>query len=789
VLKRLLCVSGGILAVILVVVAAAWLSLAGSLPVLDGRVRSPALGFPVTIERDSRGAVTIEGSRRTDLSYAMGFAHAQDRFFQMDLLRRASAGELSALFGSATLVADRQLRVHGFRERARVAFAAGSPAERSLVEAYTAGVNAGVQSLQVSPFEYLLLHVKPQRWEPEDCFLVGLAMFLQLQEADGHSKQQRGLVRENLPETGARFVYAQSDQWNAAIDGTKLDPPRVPSPEDYDLRTLGALDFNAPVGAVDPPMAAGSNNWALAGARTATRAALVANDMHLTIRVPNTWYHIRLKLDAGDQSVDVTGVSLPGTPLVVAGSNRHVAWGFTNSNGDFEDVVSLVPDPNDPDRYLTADGPYSFIHTKETIEVKGGNPVELDVVGTKWGPVIGKDAGGHALALEWTAHDPAALNMALVDLEGAQSVNDAVAVANRVGIPAQNFVVGDTAGHIAWTIAGKIPLRHQGDSSVPRLSTEPIGFLGWVAPADYPRIVDPASRQIATANAPVVGGAALMTLGDGGYDRGTRAVRILSDLAANGDKQTPADQLAVQLDDAAIFLERWRNVLAAILDEQATTDHPRRAELRLALDGWSGHARVDDAAYRLVRAFRSEVEKGVFFALIAPARAKNPSFRFTPPSSFEGPLWAVVEQQPKHLLPPGSANWREFLLAAADSVVAALSAECPQLTRCTWGQANLSRIRHPLSNALPELGLLTDMPVEPLAGDKDMPRVAGPSFGASERFAVSPDHEAEAYLHMPGGQSGHPLSPYFRTEFDAWARGVAVPFLPGIAEHRLILSP
>jgi penicillin amidase len=238
-----------------------------------------------------------------------------------------------------------------------------------------------------------------------------------------------------------------------------------------------------------------------------------------------------------------------------------------------------------------------------------------------------------------------------------------------------------------------------------------------------------------------------------------------------------------------VFLERWRARLVALLNAAAIEGHARRAELKAALAGWHGHAATDDAGYRLVRAFRAEVERRVFYALIAPARAQNPAFRFAPPASFEGPLWLLLESEPAHLVPPDSGSWRDFELVAADAAMAALDAECPKLSECTWGRANVVRIRHPLSAALPGLGALADMPVESLPGDSDMPRVMAPSFGASERFGVSPGHEAQGYFHMPGGQSGHPLSPYYRSDFAAWARGEATSFLPGPAEHTLTLTP
>jgi penicillin amidase len=792
-MKRvLLRIGTGLATLMLLAVAAAWLALRASVPVLDGRVATRAVSERVSIERDAAGAVTVTGRTRDDVAFGLGYAHGQDRFFQMDLLRRAAAGELSALLGTVTVDTDRELRAHRLRAVARASLAAAPAEQRALIEAYAAGVNAGLGSLRARPFEYLVLRSAPEPWRAEDSVLATLAMFLQLQEPDGHTKIERGLVHDALPESAARFVYAAAPDWEATLDESGSAAPVVPPAADYDLARVGKLDFDPPPRHSRSRPVTGSNNWAIAGSRTASGAALVANDMHLGIRVPNTWYHARLRVaGAAGTVVDITGVTLPGAPAVVTGSNGHVAWAFTNSYGDYEDVIRIVPDPADPARYLSAAGPRPFTHAHERILVKAGTPVELDVVGTEWGPVIAHDEAGRALALEWTAHQPAAVNLELVGLERATTVAEAIAVASRSGIPAQNFVSGDVAGHIAWTIAGQVPLRRGGDATLPRVSTDPdVGFAGWLAAEARPSIVDPPSGQIATANARVVGGAALAAIGDGGYDRGARARQILAGLAARGARQTPQDALAVQLDDRALFLERWHGLLAGLLDAQAVAGQPRRAELKAVLATWSGHASVDDAAYRLVRAFRAEVERRAFFALIAPARARNPGFRFTVPQSFEGPLWTLVETQPRHLLPPGHADWHAFLLAAADAALVGLDADCPKLGDCTWGRVNLTRIRHPLSTALPGLGWLLDMPAEMLPGDEDMPRVQGPNFGASERFAVSPGHEAQAYFEMPGGQSGHPLSPYYRAGHERWARGVdPAPFLPGPPVHTLALVP
>ncbi len=790
--RLLLRVGAGLAALALLAAVSGWLALRTSLPMLDGRVATHVLSERVSVERDDEGAVTVSGRTRTDVAFGLGYAHAQDRFFQMDLLRRAAAGELSALLGTATLDTDRELRVHRFRTVAHASVAAAPAEQRALIEAYAAGVNAGLAGLRGRPFEYLLLHADPEPWRAEDTVLAALAMFVQLQEVDGHRKIERGLLRDALPASVVAFVYGAARDWEAALDGSRSDRPALPAAADYDLAHVGKLDFEPPQRHSRSRSGAGSNNWAIGGSRTATGAALVANDMHLGLRVPNTWYHARLRVnDPTGAAVDVTGVTLPGTPLVITGSNTHLAWAFTNSYGDYQDVIRAVPDPADPGRYLTASGSQPFTRSHERILVRGGAAVELDVVGTEWGPVVYRDERGFAYALEWTAHLPAAVNLELLGIERATSVSEALAVAARAGIPAQNFVTGDAAGHIAWTIAGQIPTRRGGDASVPRASTDPeIGFSGWVGTAERPAIVDPSAGQIATANARVVGGAALATIGDGGYDRGARARQILADLAARGDRQAPPDALAVQLDDRALFLDRWHLLLVGLLDAAAVDGQPRRADLKAVLASWSGHAAVTDAAYRLVRAFRAEAERRVFFALIAPARAKSPGFRFTVPASFEGPLWTLIEERPAHLLPPGHKDWRAFLLSTVDASLAGLESECPKLADCTWGRTNTTRIRHPLSAAVPGLSGLLDMPSEMLPGDEDMPRVQGASFGASERFAVSPGHEAEAYFEMPGGQSGHPLSPYYRRGHERWARGEPpAPFLPGPPAHTLTLTP
>jgi penicillin amidase len=282
----------GLLLLAVAMLVAAWLLLRASLPRLDGEVVADALDAPVTLERDALGVATIRGASRTDVAFGTGYAHAQDRYFQMDLARRMSAGRLAELVGDAALDLDRRNRIHRFEAVAARVLERLPEAERTLLEAYTAGVNAGLASLDARPFEYLLLRQRPQAWQARDSLLVVYTMFLQLNDSRAEADRQRGLLRSILPEDVFRFVYSVSPEWEAPIDGLVAEAAPVPGPGTYDLRRFEDAFRDARVAATraaTEPRAVGSNNWAVAGSRTRSGAGLVANDMHLGLGVPNTW--------------------------------------------------------------------------------------------------------------------------------------------------------------------------------------------------------------------------------------------------------------------------------------------------------------------------------------------------------------------------------------------------------------------------------------------------------------------------------------------------------------------
>jgi len=776
-----------VLAVVAVILLAGWLAMRSSLPSIDGTAALSNLRSRVVIERDSNGVPTLTASDRDDLARGLGYVHGQDRFFEMDLLRRAAAGELSALLGPALLPTDRRLRLHRFRRVARAVVAALAPSERALLEAYVAGVNAGLESLHGRPFEYWLLRSRPKPWTDEDSILCAHAMYLQLQDAEGHAQLQRGLLRAMLPEAAWRYLEAGAPEWDATVDGTRDDDPRVPSADEFNLREQPPSPL-PPAAAVSTPSPFGSNNWAVAGVRTGG-AAVVANDMHLGFRVPNIWYRARL-VQVGANGIDVTGVTLPGTPSTIAGSNGSIAWGFTNSYGQFATVVRLVAVANDPTAYATASGPRKIDYVDEPIEVAGAPTEHLRVALTQWGPIMGHDWTGRPYALQWTAHNPDATNLNLLKLENAGSVDEALDLAPQFGMPGQNLMVADKRGHIGWTIAGRLPNRRGVADDLPQESTDDgIGYAGWLAAASQPRVTDPPDGYLWSANARVVGGTAATLIGHDEMDRGSRARQIQEDLRDSALPFTAASSLAIQLDARAVFLERWKSLLGDVIARSRSSGNRQHDAAFDVLKTWTGHAAPEDAAYRLVYTFRERVAQSAFLMLVAPARRQCADFEFSVPRSFEGPLWRLLEARPLHLLAPDYPDWDSFLLAAlTDSEK--LPADCADLASCTWGRVNAVHVAHPLSAALPWLAPLLDMPTVVVAGGReDMPRIQGRNYGASERFSVAPGDEAHGYFHMPGAQSGHPLSPFYRAGFEAWVRALPAPFLPGPAAHVLTLIP
>lgn len=794
----------GIVLLVLTAGLALYLLMRGSLPQLDGDAALGGLAVPVSVQRDGLGVVTIDAANQLDAMRALGYVHAQERYFEMDLMRRAPAGELSELLGAQAVDLDKRNRVHRLRARVHASLDIAAGSQRDALQAYTDGVNAGLAALRIRPWPYLLLRQAPRAWTLEDSILTGLAMYVNLQDSSNQNELAAARIRAVVPPALAALLDHQSSSWDAPLFGPSQGDARLPDAATLDLRRLPHLPATPHAQTPTP----GSNNFAVDGSLTADGRAIVADDMHLDLGVPNMWFRARLRYadsTAPDGKVDVSGFTLPGLPAVVVGSNGHVAWAFTNSYIDTADFARIpAPTPGHGQALTT--------HL-ETIRVAGAAPVHLEVRQAAWGPVLHTNADGSMLALRWAAQLPGAIGLDFAKMSTAGDLQAAFAVADRSGIPAQNVLLADRSGRIAWRLIGARPARNAGcePSGIAELATSaPASDTGsstsagagatpsihgtclpWPLRSDAaPALIDPPSHRLWTANNRIVDAQQLATLGNAGYDLGARAQQIRDALFAK-QRFNERDLLAIQLDDRAVLLTRWWQLLRRVVEH---SKDPALEQIARTTNDWDGHASTQSISYRMVREFRSKTIDAVEAGLLAPAHAAlGENFLAPGRAQLEGIVWPLLQQRPANLLPPAFASWDQLLGDAARSAHLKVIAEDAQRNARgahTWGQHNTAAICHPIARALPALAKRwLCMPPDQLPGDRDMPRVQGPAFGASERMVVSPGHEQDGIVHMPGGQSGHPLSPFWGAGHDDWVHGRPASFLPGATYYTLQLRP
>jgi penicillin amidase len=487
------------------------------------------------------------------------------------------------------------------------------------------------------------------------------------------------------------------------------------------------------------------------------------------------------------------GVTLPGTPVTIVGSNSHVAWGFTNAAGDWLDLVRLDQDVNHPGQVRVGDEWVTPTLYAETINVKNGQPEKFLVKETALGPI--EEFDGQIYAVHWLAQAPQAVDFGILKLESAATADDALQIGAAAGIPELNMIAGDDQGHIGWTIAGPMPARGKpGITATFPLEPEQAdaGWQNLLPPSSHPRILDPKDGQLQTANSRTLMGEGSAQIGDGGFDLGARTRQIRDDLTALGNNIEVKSAYQVALDDRAIFMEGWRAKALALLDDSALKDHPDRAKFRkLLTESWDGHASVNSVGYRLARGFLDQLYGICFGALDEKLAALDRGADYVLATK----RWPVVldrllTAQPVAWLPAGYADWRAVQLAAIDASITELTANGAKLEQASWGARNRAKISHPFARFLPSfVARYLSAPMDMLPGDSNLPRVAAPSMGASERFAVSPGKEEAGVFNLPGGQSGHPLSPFFLKGHEDWVLGVPTPLLPGAPKYGLVLTP
>jgi penicillin G amidase len=780
------------LIVILLVLAAGIVYLVSmvraSLPMLDGTSDVQSLQEPVTVTSDAYGIPTIAAHSREDAIRALGYVTARDRLFQMDVLRRAASGRLAEVFGETMRQTDLKQRTFGFGKTA-MAIAARLPHDqRGVIAAYTEGVNDYLARMESPPFEFLLLGYKPDHWKIEDSLLILLGIFQMLSGAEDEERM-RTVMEQTLPSEVVAFLVPDSDPYTEALLDGKLP---VFSSSSIPVRALAAL--KRPVDQMQARRTAmvrfgrsglGSNGWAVHGAKTADGRAVLANDMHLDMAIPNIWYRIQLRY----QQIELAGVAVPGIPVVVVGTNGFVAWGVTNVEGDFLDLIRLEINPADSNEYRTPEGWKRFTNRREVITVKGAQDSVVEVKETIWGPVSQDPLLKGPVAVRWTALDPEAVDLGQLAMDRVRSVDEAVAVMNRAGGPANNVILADRDGHIAWTYTGKVPVRRGFNGSVSVSWADGRShWAGYVSPKALPRISDPPSGFVVSANQRML--EAYPYVVGHSFANGYRAFRISQRLEAM-TKIRERDLFDLQLDSTSQFYEFYRQLAQELLTDSVIQRKPSLMKARHALEAWNGKADADSRGFALVVRFRHVLSRSVFTPFLSSCRERDAQFGYD--GDLDTPLRRLLTTQIPELNPDPDhfSGWSEFLLNVVEQSIRELEEEHPSvsLTELTWGHLNRVRMVHPLADALPGFGYILNMSDEPASGCGQCIRVMQDGLGASQRLVVSPGHRDEGILHMPGGQSGHPLSPHYRDQQPYWSEGLPLPLSAGAPVHTLTLVP
>ncbi len=814
VLRLLLWIAG---IVVVIVATAIWWFVYRPLPQLDGAAVVPGLQEQVTVERDNWGVPHIRASSLEDLAEAQGYVTAQDRLWQMDLLRRAARGQLSEVLGPATLKLDEDFRRLNFSRAVDRDLGMMQPEVRRVMEAYARGVNLFVQQHATRlPIEFTLLHYKPQPWQPTDTLVIACYMYRTLTDTRAEELGREIVTAKVGPEL-AKDLYSPDSSMDRFVIGgnaaakdpratTKSDPNQNDDDDETDsedvlkasrqnidpLSVAAAPDLTSAMGVQvrdwleesqrEIRHSLGSNNWVVNGEHTATGKPLLANDMHLELSLPPIWYEVHLTAPGWN----VKGFALPGAPMVVVGHNDRIAWGFTNNGADVLDLYIETFNPDNPDEYRVNGAWKKADVYDEVIKVKGAPDEHLRLVVTRHGPVVHRD-GDKSYAMRWTVLEPGALCTFYNWLGKAQNWGEFREIMKGVWGPGQNVVYADVDGNIGYILGAHVPIRKKGHGEVPVPGdTDDYEWTGYIPFEELPQVFNPGSGLIVTANARVVGPNYKPYITDH-WEEPYRTLRIY-DLLRDKRDLRPEDMLKIQTDTYSyphVFLAEQLVAAARV----APPKDARTSKLIKQAKDWNGMA---DANSSVV----SFLDATLFQALdliLKPHLGNDEEQYHWRRVAF---LQRVLTERPGRWLPSDFKNYDELLSAAADQAVKHLE----QRTRdkdpddWAWKRFNYLDMLHPLGRdgILKKLLSITN---QPQSGTEWSPRAASRHHGPSERFVADLADWDGSILLITGGESGQTGSEHYRDQFPYWFQGKAIygPFSDAaeakMKRHTLTLKP
>jgi penicillin amidase len=770
-----------VLGLALVLAAGGWMWLRGSLPSTGGKTTVSGVEKPLTIVRDRHAVPHIQAETPNDALFGLGYVHAQDRLWQMEFNRRVGAGRLAEILGEAALPTDRFMRTLGVYALVERTYDKLDAETRSGLEAYARGVNAFLDDrLGPLPPEFLILGVKPEIWKPADSLV-----WVKLMAWDLSGNMSAELQRARL---ATRLDAKQIEEFLPPYPGD--GPVALP-----DLRAL-YQDLPLERMLAELPMgdaANGSNNWVVSGARSATGKPLLANDPHLGLTAPSVWYFAQISAPG----LDAIGATFPGVPTVTLGRNKRIAWGFTNTGPDVQDLYVEKIDPTDPARYLAPDGPRAFETRRETIKIKGKPEETITVRSTRHGPVISdvnaraREAAreGHVIALAWTAlAEDDMTAQAGARLMRAGNWREFVEAIRDFHVPQQNMVYADIDGNIGFYAAGRVPIRKP-EHATKGLAPAP----GWDAANDWqgyipfeklPQAYNPPSGQVMTANHKIVPDGYPYYLSRE-WTVPYRARRLEALLAEQRSHSVEGFK-RMQNDAVSLFA---RDILPLLL--AAPTANAEAAKLRALLVGWNGAMDRSRAEPLVFYAWIRELSGAIYADELGPL---FPDFLETRTTFLQNAL-TIQQHWCDDVTTPATETCAERIALALERARDWLNRTYGgDPARWRWGDAHFALGEHRPLGRNAWLARLFDVTI-PAQGD---------GFSVNQaRHAIANAAKPFAMIHGPGlraiydlddpdrsvfihttGQSGNPLSDRYRDFAKPWADGDYVPMSMRPADYR-----
>ena len=805
-------------AILLVVIGSvAWWYVYRPLPQLDGTIFLAGLQKEATIDRDHWGIPHIRASSVEDLAEAQGYVMAQDRLWQMDLLRRVGRGQLSEILGTRTLAIDKQFRTFGFSRAADRDVSLMDKDSRAIMEAYARGVNRFIETHANNlPLEFSLLRYKPQPWQPSDSLVISGYMYNTLTNfwqrklnrakvtarvgpdrakhlfSDEAAMDHFVVGDPNNPNDGSQNSQASSDDEDD--DDDDMEPDAVikaglsnPASRPEQFADLTSALCNSVLSFLERSQTEirqglGSNNWVVSGAHTATGKPILANDTHLELSLPPIWYQVHLTAPGWN----LKGFTLPGAPLVIIGHNDRIAWGFTNNGADVQDLYIETFNPASPDEYRVKRSWSKAQVFDEIIRVKGQPDEHLKVVVTRHGPIVHEE-DDKSYALKWTALEPGGLANTYNWLGKAQNWHEFRDIMKRVWGPGQNAVYADVDGNIGYIMAARVPVRKKGHGEVPVPGdTDDYEWTGYIPFDQLPQALNPDSGFIVTANARVVGPNYKPYLTDR-WEEPYRTARIY-DLLHDRTNLRPIDMLKVETDTYSYpdaFLADQLSAAAKIVQPK----DPRAQKLVHDAKDWNGIADSDSPLVSFLTAARLATLQ----LILEPYLGKETNLYSWRRMAF---LQKILTDRPANWLPSTYKSYDELLAAAADKAVQDLAQRSgsARIQDWQWKRFNSLEVLHPLGRegALKWFFSISDMPQ---SGTGYSPRAATPHHGPAMRFIANLANWDDSILLVPGGQSGQIGSGHYTDQFSYWYEGKPIlgPFSDAAEskarKHTLTLKP